>query len=218
LIFYLTVFLLAFGCLFFWKLGSEHKKTSKRLAEDREREMDYQSLWEIQKRAYESSIRANAQMENLRRAANQYCNSLGGMPFGNQFGQYYDPQDQYGNDNQKGQTNWGQYYARSPQEPTFGYRPHSHRHDEQWRSPEEWSRHLRDIQIDPKLQQAFIDLGIQYSSSIEIKEIKKAYRKLMNKHHPDKRAARGLPEGDSKEMTQKIISAYELIRESKGFK
>ncbi len=52
-------------------------------------------------------------------------------------------------------------------------------------------------------------------------EVKRAYRRLMNQHHPDKQAARGLPESmreASKERTHEIRAAYDLIREHRGFK
>lgn len=52
-------------------------------------------------------------------------------------------------------------------------------------------------------------------------EVKKAYRRLMNQHHPDKQAARGLPESmleSAKERTHEIRAAYELIRERRGLK
>lgn len=52
-------------------------------------------------------------------------------------------------------------------------------------------------------------------------EIKKAYRRLMNQHHPDKLASRGLPESMiklAKEKTQQIRAAYDLIREARGFR
>jgi len=69
------------------------------------------------------------------------------------------------------------------------------------------------------LQDAYGVLGIL--SSATIAEIKKAYRRLMNQHHPDKLAARGLPEGMvklAKEKTQQIRAAYDLIREERGFR
>ena len=52
-------------------------------------------------------------------------------------------------------------------------------------------------------------------------EVKKAYRRLMNQHHPDKQAARGLPEDmleTAKERTHEIRAAYELIREHRGMR
>lgn len=49
-------------------------------------------------------------------------------------------------------------------------------------------------------------------------EIKKAYRRLMSQHHPDKLVAKGLPEEMiqiATEKTQEIRKAYERIRESR---
>jgi DnaJ like chaperone protein len=51
-------------------------------------------------------------------------------------------------------------------------------------------------------------------------EIKRAYRKLTNQHHPDKLVAKGLPEEMMKlaeEKTREIRAAYERIREARGF-
>ena len=50
-------------------------------------------------------------------------------------------------------------------------------------------------------------------------DVKTAYRRLMNQHHPDKQAARGLPESmleAAKERTHEIRAAYELIRAHRG--
>lgn len=62
------------------------------------------------------------------------------------------------------------------------------------------------------LQEAYHVLGVQASASSI--EIKKAYRRLMNKYHPDKLVAKGLPAGMMKlatEKAQKIQAAYDLI-------
>ncbi len=51
-------------------------------------------------------------------------------------------------------------------------------------------------------------------------EVKKAYRRLLSRNHPDKLIAQGLPEAMIKvanEKTQKIMKAYELICRSKGW-
>ncbi len=69
------------------------------------------------------------------------------------------------------------------------------------------------------LSDAYGVLGIQPESSQD--EIKKAYRRLMNQHHPDKLASKGLPEGMLKlaiEKTQQITAAYEMVREARGFR
>lgn len=51
------------------------------------------------------------------------------------------------------------------------------------------------------------------------REVKKAYRLLMSRHHPDKLVAKGLPEEMMKlatEKTQEIRAAYELVKKSRG--
>ena len=69
------------------------------------------------------------------------------------------------------------------------------------------------------LKDAYGVLGVSASSSVS--EVKTAYRKLMNQHHPDKLASRGLPEGMMKLAKEKVLqirAAYDLIREERGFK
>ncbi|HXH54539.1 MAG TPA: co-chaperone DjlA [Gammaproteobacteria bacterium] len=71
----------------------------------------------------------------------------------------------------------------------------------------------------PSVGDAYGVLGV--ASTASIAEIKKAYRRLMNQHHPDKLASRGLPEGMvkmAKEKTQQIRAAYDLVREARGFR
>lgn len=72
---------------------------------------------------------------------------------------------------------------------------------------------------DVSLHDAYGVLGV--SNSATPADIKKAYRRLMNQHHPDKLASRGLPEGMiklAKEKTQQIRAAYDLVREARGFR
>lgn len=69
------------------------------------------------------------------------------------------------------------------------------------------------------LDKAYLALGIDASASD--REVKTAYRRLMNEHHPDKQVARGLPEAMlemAKDRTSEIRAAYETIRESRGFR
>ena len=65
------------------------------------------------------------------------------------------------------------------------------------------------------LDDAYAVLEISRNSSKQ--EIKKAYRRMMSRHHPDKLVAKGLPEEMMKlatEKTQEIQSAYEVIKKS----
>lgn len=69
------------------------------------------------------------------------------------------------------------------------------------------------------LQNAYRVLGV--SETTEVVIIKRAYRKLMNEHHPDKLASKGLPKEmleTAKRRAQEIQIAYDLIKASRGFK
>lgn len=62
------------------------------------------------------------------------------------------------------------------------------------------------------LAEAYRALGV--STSASDKEVKRAYRKLMSKHHPDKLIAQGLPDDMialATEKAQEIQQAYDLI-------
>ena len=67
------------------------------------------------------------------------------------------------------------------------------------------------------LHEAYAVLGVDKTDSDA--KIKKAYRRMMNQHHPDKLVAKGLPEEMIKlatEKTQEIRQAYELIKKQRG--
>ena len=63
-----------------------------------------------------------------------------------------------------------------------------------------------------QLKNAYKVLGVEKSDSLPA--IKKAYRKLMSQHHPDKLIAKGLPPEmmeSAKQKTQDIQAAYDMI-------
>lgn len=66
------------------------------------------------------------------------------------------------------------------------------------------------------LEDAYAALGV--SSSVSDRDLKRAYRKLMSEHHPDKLIARGVPEDMiqvATERSQEIQAAYEMIRRTR---
>lgn len=70
---------------------------------------------------------------------------------------------------------------------------------------------------ETKLEDAYAALGLDASASDA--EVKRAYRKLMNEHHPDKAVAKGLPDSMrelAEERTREIGAAYRVIREARG--
>jgi len=72
---------------------------------------------------------------------------------------------------------------------------------------------------DDRLAAAYRVLEASASASDE--EVAKAYRRQLQRHHPDKLKANGLPESmlaHAKQRTQQIIEAWELIRERRGIR
>jgi DnaJ like chaperone protein len=70
----------------------------------------------------------------------------------------------------------------------------------------------------PSIEQAYTVLGVNESSDTQ--SIKRAYRKLMSQHHPDKLVAKGMPEEMIKvatEKSQEIQNAYEMIKKQHNF-
>ena len=69
------------------------------------------------------------------------------------------------------------------------------------------------------LDDAYAVLNVK--ASVSDAEVKKAYRRLMSQHHPDKLVSKGLPEEMmelAKEKTQEIRAAYDMIKKSRGMK
>ncbi|ESQ09570.1 MAG TPA: co-chaperone DjlA [Chromatiaceae bacterium] len=68
----------------------------------------------------------------------------------------------------------------------------------------------------PTLKQAYSVLGVTSADSDEA--VKRAYRKLLSQHHPDKLASKGLPEDMIKlasQRTHEIRRAYEMIMDAR---
>jgi DnaJ like chaperone protein len=69
------------------------------------------------------------------------------------------------------------------------------------------------------IDESYRVLGVAASATDD--DVKKAYRRLMNQHHPDKLVARGLPQsmiGIAEQKTHEVRAAYEKIKAQRGFK
>ena len=73
--------------------------------------------------------------------------------------------------------------------------------------------------IRGSLDQAYAQLGLKPGASDA--EVKRAFRKLVSQHHPDKLVSRGLPEEMmelAKTRVSEINTAYEQIKKARGMK
>jgi DnaJ like chaperone protein len=62
---------------------------------------------------------------------------------------------------------------------------------------------------------------LETSSAASDEEVAKAYRRALQRNHPDKLKANGLPDSmlaHAKQRTQQIIEAWELVREQRGIR
>lgn len=81
---------------------------------------------------------------------------------------------------------------------------------------QQYQQKFQKMRSTSTLAEAYKILSVDPSSSDAV--VKKAYRKLMSLHHPDKLIAQGLPEEMIKlttEKTQEIKKAYETIMEDR---
>ena len=72
---------------------------------------------------------------------------------------------------------------------------------------------VRSRRDGPSLEDAYETLGVSPNAPDD--EVKRAYRRLMNRHHPDKLAARGLPDEMMRaatERTQQIKAAWDTVK------
>jgi DnaJ like chaperone protein len=71
---------------------------------------------------------------------------------------------------------------------------------------------------EQRLNDAYTALGLTPDAGVS--DIKRAYRKLMSENHPDKLAARGLPESMRKvaeERARELNAAYDVLKKAREF-
>lgn len=114
---------------------------------------------------------------------------------------YYDNQrDQYSRKNYKEREEWEQGHSQHRE---------SHQKGRQ--------QYAQNYSQADKLRDAYRILGVSEKS--DGKAIKKAYRKLMNEHHPDKLVSKGLPKQAleiAKQKTQDVQAAWELVKKERS--
>ena len=91
--------------------------------------------------------------------------------------------------------------------------------EQRYRAGQSYQQYQRQPRQNPRqhLQNAYKILEI--SSSANNAEVKKAYRRMMSKNHPDKLIAKGLPPEMIKiatQKTQQIKSAYDTIKQNRN--
>ncbi|MEJ2316492.1 MAG: co-chaperone DjlA [Gammaproteobacteria bacterium] len=95
---------------------------------------------------------------------------------------------------------------------------HFQQHEQQQRHGSRERARPADAGIG-SLSDAYAMLEIEKSASDS--EVKKAYRRMLSRHHPDKLASKGLPEEMMKiaaEKTHRIKQAYDLVKQSRGMR
>ncbi|ARB92226.1 co-chaperone DjlA [Legionella longbeachae] len=90
----------------------------------------------------------------------------------------------------------------------------------EYSSSESYSSYSRYNYQSTKTNLDYAYALLEISPNASKQEVKRAYRRLLSRNHPDKLIAQGLPQEMIKianEKTQKIVKAYEIICSSKGW-
>ncbi len=70
---------------------------------------------------------------------------------------------------------------------------------------------------EQRLEEAYSALGVSATASDA--DVRKAYRRLMSQHHPDKLAAKDMPEAlraQAEERVRQIRAAWDLVKQARG--
>ncbi|RUR11372.1 co-chaperone DjlA [Legionella sp. km772] len=146
------------------------------------------------------------------KALDMIFSQLGFAPLHQQF-RFYEDFSYYNNQ----QTQYGE--AQDSFQEEYQRQQHSQRQQQEQQRQNSYQRYQGTYQKSSNsLDHAYALLEVSPQASKQ--EVKKAYRRLLSKNHPDKLIAQGLPEAMIKianEKTHKIMKAYELICETKGW-
>ncbi len=108
------------------------------------------------------------------------------------------------------------YTSQFNQHTSWGNHHHNHQNEQTRKKQHEYYT-SQDFRT-PSLDSSYTALGLSPTATQH--DVKRAYRRLISKHHPDKCIAAGLSEQHVKaanEKTQAIRKAYEHICETKGW-
>ena len=103
----------------------------------------------------------------------------------------------------------------------LGFSEHEFEHLEQMVKAARYGYQGTTEQVSPEQQLNDSYAVLDINKGATDAEVKKAYRRLMSQHHPDKLVAKGLPEEMIKmatEKSQEIRAAYDVVKKSRGMR